>query len=108
MLTLASQAEPIQRYGNLHWKIRWTLQELWVELSGCAAACYLAAGWRRTAEGMLAEVAEQMMAGGQPGIAAAIAQRQARHLLAAGWARLGAHLLHDIVCCQEELYQVMA
>lgn len=77
-----------------------------MELSSAAAACYLAAGWRRSAQQMLAQVAELLMGNGQLAAAVAVMQRQALLFLGAGWLHIAARLLHDLLMCQQQLYQV--
>lgn len=84
------------------------LQELWLELSGAAACCYTAAGWRRTGEVMVCKIAEMLIQRGQAVSAAAIMQRQARQLLGEGWLQLSGHTLKNLLDCHTLLYQVGA
>ena len=82
------------------------LQDLWVELSGAAGACYVAAGRRRVAALMRAEVAEVLVARGLVARAAALVEQQCRLFLAEGWPRLAAALLPRLIACQKSLMQV--
>ncbi|KAK9858891.1 hypothetical protein WJX84_005283, partial [Apatococcus fuscideae] len=60
-------------------------QDLWVELSGAAGRCYVAAGRRRVAALMRAEVAEVLVARGLVARAAALVEQQC----ACSWLRAG-------------------
>ena len=76
-----------------------------MELSGCAAACYTAAGWRRTGE-LVSRLAEILAQRGQLAASVAALQRQARLFLSEGWLHQAARLLHELLDCQHLLPQV--
>ena len=77
-----------------------------MELSGCAAACYTAAGWRRTGELVVSRLAEILAQRGQLAASVAAQQRQARLFLSEGWLQQAARLLHELLDAQHLLSQV--
>lgn len=82
------------------------LQELWIELSGAAAACYAAAGWQRQAHLMMAGVADVLVQKGQLQMAISLMQNSSRHLLSEGWLHLSAHLQALQLECHQDLGKV--
>lgn len=86
----------------------WQLyQELWMELSGAAAACYTRCGRKRNGVLMMADIADALMARGNVTRAAVVLQRQSRLFLKEGWWELAAAILPRLLQCQKMLMQVL-
>jgi len=86
----------------------WQLyQELWMELSGAAAACYTRCGRKRNGALMMADIADALMARGNVARAAVVLQRQCRLFLKEGWWELAAAVLPRLLQCQKMLMQVL-
>ncbi len=86
----------------------WQLyQELWMELSGAAAACYTRCGRKRNGALMMADIADALMARGNVARAAVVLQRQCRLFLKEGWWELAAAVLLRLLQCQKMLMQVL-
>ena len=87
----------------------WQLyQELWMELSGAAAACYSRCGRRRNAALMRADAADALIARGNTARAALVLQRQCRLFVREGWWYLAAAVLPRLLHCQKLLMQVIS
>jgi len=86
----------------------WQLyQELWMELSGAAAACYTRCGRKRNGALMMADIADALIARGNVARAAVVLQRQCRLFLKEGWWELAAAVLPRLLQCQKMLMQVL-
>ncbi len=86
----------------------WQLyQELWMELSGAAAACYTRCGRKRNGALMMADIADALMARGNVARTAVVLQRQCRLFLKEGWWELAAAVLPRLLQCQKMLMQVL-
>ncbi len=100
-----------------HWLSDWRLklalgswqlyQELWMELSGAAAACYTRCGRKRNGALMMPDIADALMARGNVARAAVVLQRQCRLFLKEGWWELAAAVLPRLLQCQKMLMQVL-
>ncbi|KAK9806020.1 hypothetical protein WJX73_006019 [Symbiochloris irregularis] len=95
-----------------HWRLKLALsspahyQELWVELSLAAAACYSAAGRKRNAALLRAEVGQALAAAGVHAPAAQALARQTGMFLDQRWLLLSATLLPHLASCHRALSQV--
>ncbi len=74
-------------------------QELWLELSRCAAMCYRRGGRRRNAALLRAEVADALAKSGAVRDAVSLLSSLAQEVLLEGWLGLASLLLQRLLAC---------
>lgn len=74
-------------------------QELWLELSRCAAMCYKRGGRRRNAALLRAEVADALAEAGAARDAVSLLSSLAQEVLLEGWLSLASVLLQRLLAC---------
>ena len=81
-------------------------QDLWLELSRCAAMCYKRGGRWRNAALLRAEVADALASRGSVREAVSLLGALAQEVLAEGWLHLAAALLQRLLHCSRPLTAV--
>lgn len=84
------------------------MQELWLELSRCAAMCYKRGGRRRNAALLRVEVAEALARRGSVREAVSLLAAIAQEVLLEGWLTLAADVLSQLLECSKPLHAVSA
>lgn len=81
-------------------------QDMWLELSRCAAMCYRRGGRRRNAALLRLEVAEALAAAGATREAVSLLAALAQEVLHEGWLSMAAALLVRLLQCSRPLTAV--
>jgi hypothetical protein len=81
-------------------------QELWLELSRCAAMCYRRGGRRRNAALLRVEVADALARRGAAREAVSLLAAIAQEVLLEGWLTVAAGVLSRLLDCSQPLNAV--